>query len=925
MKQNISKRILSLALAAMMVMSIFAMATPVAAAGSAYVYSFAQLKDNLEDPNITDVYVYAQDFSLPLLPITGSEYDYAIKVVGTKNLHLQERAVFRVPEVPTDDYIKFSSLLYVPEGASLTVDGEGALDLDARWANCVNAVIYNEGNLVIHNADLAGVSTEAKASACAIWHKSGSLVIHDGDFYGVNSDPDIDHWGAVRLLAPATICGGYFRSANGAEGAYGLMIPGNTTGITITGGTFRGIYLPTQTTPFANYVPSKYTCLRDGSWFNPQSEYSQDYVRSSVVKVVNWIKEISFSIKAPMEGVPLDYTPVIHTDGYYLTMPVWIRDGNALDETKGPSAVAGASYKLRVWAIATNTDSFEFANGSNLKAYINGNAATISDTGLFAWEDAVNIELDFGVCKNLVDPVYLSVTAPKELERVPFTAGVTNTELCTVLSNIKWYENGTEIFSGATFKEGKNYSIAMEIKAKSGCEFPLDEQGNPNVYCRVNGYDAEVYAVEGKDPTQYVQVRFDFGQCNDSIIEHIAITGITPPVPGEHPSYTAAVQGSGYRIDTDKNSYYDAYWVGEKWYFVKNGVSWWDVTGGNYDYVYENDVFQPGHEYRCEVYVTTEDGYEFVMDLYTDPETWPSATVNGNTAGLTFSSASGLQWEQEVKYTFPLEPADIERVKITGLDTPVAGATPDYTAEVDNAYLYEMDPASGHEASGIWWLNENNIEVIPGYHTFRAGETYHLQLRVAAKTLDSGELLGKFVEDVAVELEGFTVDRVRVWDEIIIVDAYYTCPAAVIQGGAISGSVDVPDDSEPVHIRLYPDGAVDPAYEIYARDTYSFADVPNGHYLITVSKANHVGRSYEVTVKDGKCTLDLKLHLKGDITGDGRVNAGDISKVYSYVKGKTQITDEYILTCSDASGDGRINMGDVALIFSHVKNPDLAW
>ena len=918
MKQNAVKRILSLLLTAVIMLGICVGAMPVSAANSAYVYSYNQLKDSLEDPNITDVYVYAQDNDIPWRGITSGEYEYAITVAGTKNLHLQERAVFRVTKTPTDDYVKYSSLIHIPSGASLTVDGEGTLDFDAYWENCVNAVIYNEGNLVIHNADFASVSTEAKASACAIWHKSGSLVIHDGDFYGVNSDPDIDHWGAVRLLAPATIRGGYFRSANGQAGAYGLMIPGNTTGITITGGTFRGIYLPTQTTPLAKYVPSKYTTLRDGQWFNPQSEYSQDYVRSAMVKVVNWIKEISLSIKPPVEGMPLDYNPVIHTDGCYLTVPVWLRDGNALDETNGPAAVAGASYKLRVWVIAADTDSFEFASGSNLKAYINGYAATISDTGIFDREDVVSLELDFGICKKLIDPVYLSVTAPQELEKVRFAASVTNTELCSVLSNVKWYENGKEIFSGATFKEGANYSIAIEIKAKSGSEFPLDEQGNPNVYCRVNGYDAEVDAVEGKDPSQYAQVRFDFGQCNDSIIEHIAIVGIMPPVPGEHPSYSAAVLGSGYRIDTDKNSYYDAYWAGEKWYFLKNGVSWWDVTDGGYEYVFEKDVFLPGHEYRCDIHVTTEDGYEFVMDLYTDPETWPTVTVNGNPGGLTFSSASGLSWEQEVKYTFPMEPVDIESVLITGLDTPVAGATADYTAEVGNPYLYEMDPASGHEASGIWWSDENGNYVIPGYHTFKAGQTYHLQLRVAAKTLDSGELVGKFVENVAVELEGFTVDRVRVWDEIIIVDAYYTCPAAIVQGGAVTGNINASDISEPAFIRIYEDGEEEPLFEEYARDTYSFTGLPNGHYVMTVSKENHVARAYDITVANGKVELDIKLHLIGDIDGNGKVNVGDVAKISGHIKGTSKLTDDYQLQCANING-GSLNMGDTAALYAHIK------
>lgn len=919
MKRNTSKRILSLLMSAAMVFGIFAIAIPVAATGSAYVYSFNQLKDNLEDPDITDVYVYAQDSDIPWRGITSGEYEFAITVAGTKNLHLQERAVFRVTDIPTDDYVKYSSLIHVPSGASLTVDGEGYLDFDAYWENCVNAVIYNEGNLVIHNADLTGVSTKAKASACAIWHKSGSLVIHDGDFYGVNSDPDIDHWGAVRLLAPATIRGGYFRSANGVEGAYGLMIPGNTTGITITGGIFRGIYLPTETTPFADYVPSEYTTLKDGSWFNPQSQYSQEYVRSAMVKVVKWITEAGIRIQAPVEGVPLDYAPVATDEGYLVGAPTWYCNDRPLYREDEPVARAGATYRVEIPTKIKTTDSYEFASSGNLTATINGQTATVSEHPFYGLEKGNQMSLDFGTCKSCVGEVHLSVTAPEELETVRFTAGVTNTALCSVLSNVKWYENGSEIFSGATFKEGKSYSVALQIKAGSGCEFPLDEQGDPNVYCRVNGYDAEVYPIAGKDPAQFVEVRFDFGQCNDSIIEQIVITGITPPVPGEHPSYNAAVQGSGYYVDVSKNSYLDVYWKdpAEKWYFLKNGVAWWDVTDGGYEYVYENDVFLPGHAYQCEVYVHTEDGYAFVMDQYTEPETWPDVLVNGNRGELTFASMSNLQYQQEVAYTFPVEPVNISNVRITGLDTPVAGQEPDYTAEADNPYLYQLDTESGFNGCGIWWTDEDDRYVLPGYHTFEAGHTYHMQLRVAAKKLDSGELAGVFVDGVIPIVEGFHVDRVRVWEDVIIIDAYYTCPL-VTEGGTITGNINVPDTSEPVNIQLIEQGTSEPAYEAFGRESFSFTDIPGGRYTMVVSKKNHVTRSYEIEVAEGKINVDVKLHLIGDVTGDGRVNVGDVSKLYAHIRNTAPISDEYQLLCGNVNG-GSINVGDVSAVYAHIK------
>ena len=918
MKQKQWKRILSLVLTVVMVAGIFATGIPASANGNAYVYSVNQLKDNLQNPNITDIYVYTIDEYVPWTSREGIQNDAFIHVVGEKNLHLVGNATFRLPENPHESYIKFSSLIHVPANASLTIDGDGCINFHARWKNLINAVINNEGNLTINNADLAGFYSDQETAACAIWHHGGYMTINDGKFYGLNNDPDIEHWGAVRVQAPATIRGGYFRCAAGDKNAYGLMIPNQIAGdVTITGGTFRHIYLPTYDSVMATYVPSQYTTLRDERWFNKDAVYDREYLAGGIIRVVNWIKEVNVTIKPPVDGQPLDYQPVLDAEGCYLTIPKWYRNNNVLDEDAGPSAVAGSSYRLKLYVLTKNTDSYEFATPGNITAAINGTSVAIQEDDFFSREDCIVLEMDFGVCDKSIGQVYLSIAGPEELERVRFAASVTNTDLCTVQSNIRWFEDGTEIFSGATFKEGKNYRVAMQIKAKSGAQFPVDAQGNPSIYCRVNGYDAEVYAIEGKDPTQYAQVEFDFGQCNDSIIEEIAITGIVPPVPGEHPSYTAAVAGSGYRVDTDQNRYSDAYWVGEKWYYLKNGVTWWDVTTGEYEYVYEKDVFLPGHIYQCEVYVTTEEGYEFVMDLYTDPETWPSVTVNGNPGKLTFDSSSNLMWDQEVAYVFPLATADIESVKVSGLEIPVAGAAPDYTASVDNTYLYEMDTESGYESSGIWWYDEEGRYIVPGHHTYEAGQTYHVQLRVAAAKLSNGDLVGRFMDDVAVELEGFTVSQVRVWEYVIVIDAYYTCPGSM-EGNTITGNVNVPDSGEPVNIQLVEDGATDPIYEGYGREIFSMTGIPDGRYTMIVSKKNHVSRTYTLDVSGGRMNLDVQLNLIGDIDGNGKINVGDVAKVNSHVRGTNQLTDEYQLLCANVNG-GKLNVGDVASLYSHVK------
>ena len=76
-----------------------------------------------------------------------------------------------------------------------------------------------------------------------------------------------------------------------------------------------------------------------------------------------------------------------------------------------------------------------------------------------------------------------------------------------------------------------------------------------------------------------------------STVENIIIENITEPIAGETPTYTASIRGSGYKINTAKNSYYDAYWVNEKWYYIKNGIGWYDLTESHW--VYENEKFIP--------------------------------------------------------------------------------------------------------------------------------------------------------------------------------------------------------------------------------------------------------------------------------------------------------------------------------------------
>ena len=100
--------------------------------------------------------------------------------------------------------------------------------------------------------------------------------------------------------------------------------------------------------------------------------------------------------------------------------------------------------------------------------------------------------------------------------------------------------------------------------------------------------------------------------------------------------------------------------------------------------------------------------------------------------------------------------------------------------------------------------------------------------------------------------------------------------------------------------------------------TYQLDCIVPGNYTLTVSQTGSVTRSYSLTLGEGENTLDLKLHLPGDVNGDGRYNIGDVARIYAHVKDSTRLTG-YELLCADYTGDGRVNVGDTARVYYILK------
>lgn len=93
-------------------------------------------------------------------------------------------------------------------------------------------------------------------------------------------------------------------------------------------------------------------------------------------------------------------------------------------------------------------------------------------------------------------------------------------------------------------------------------------------------------------------------------------------------------------------------------------------------------------------------------------------------------------------------------------------------------------------------------------------------------------------------------------------------------------------------------------------------------YVAITPVANGDG-TYSFTAPDG--VTEVVLMVKGDVTGDGKVNIMDVAKLYAHVKG-TELTDPYALSCGDTTDDGKINIMDVAKLYAYVKGTaSLLW
>lgn len=102
-------------------------------------------------------------------------------------------------------------------------------------------------------------------------------------------------------------------------------------------------------------------------------------------------------------------------------------------------------------------------------------------------------------------------------------------------------------------------------------------------------------------------------------------------------------------------------------------------------------------------------------------------------------------------------------------------------------------------------------------------------------------------------------------------------------------------------------------------DSYSITGIMPGTYLVTVSKADCVAVTAEVTLEPGAAVHDVNLCVYGDVNGDHQLNIGDVGQIYAHVR-QTNVLQGYAQLCADYNNDGTVDLGDMAKLYAFLRN-----
>ena len=256
-----------------------------------------------------------------------------------------------------------------------------------------------------------------------------------------------------------------------------------------------------------------------------------------------------------------------------------------------------------------------------------------------------------------------------------------------------------------------------------------------------------------------------------------------------------------------------------------------------------------------------------------------------------------------------------EHIAVLGEDGFYHYGSEDGALMVADLSTVEINLSDAYVNGGLraWLLDENGDTVSKNDYNEAMNAYYQAGLvpvtgELATMLQELGQANGWWLAGGLIFTEEAPADLSKAWMQL--------CGYLVAdEGVTLSGSITAGTEGD-VTVELFSGEAS--VATVTGNGTYTFEGVAAGSYTLTVSKENHVQRTYTVTVGEEAVVLDVKLHLIGDIDGNGKVNVGDVAKLNGHIKNIALLTDDYQLLCANVNG-GSLNMGDTASLYSHIK------
>lgn len=252
---------------------------------------------------------------------------------------------------------------------------------------------------------------------------------------------------------------------------------------------------------------------------------------------------------------------------------------------------------------------------------------------------------------------------------------------------------------------------------------------------------------------------------------------------------------------------------------------------------------------------------------------------------------------------------------------PWAGERPIY-----NNNLVTGLPGGVSVVSYTWYASATG-ERIQADMTFNAGRRYHVNMILQCEEgyyIADDEELDAYVNGEKAYVSAQDGDRTTL-------TVGYTVPVA----SGVRGQVVSFHDGSDVTVSLFADGSAQPQYTVAVpageksggkyTAVYDIPEVAPGTYTMQVSKKNHVTREYIIDVGTENVTQNVKIHLLGDINGDGSVDMKDWGRMRSHINETNMLTDDYALACADVIKDGKVDMKDWGRMRSHINEANPLW